>query len=142
MATPNKTTNVKNLVVDKSSRRQIRIMEDTLVAILTPYVQKLSKNKNWYSPLLLLAGSVLSLVRINYAEIIIKGDKGEYLGVDGWLITCVIIYSVLVLVALFLIAYPLITLYKQRKEDLSAQGILKEIISLPTTDEDCIKSEK
>lgn len=137
-----KNTNVKNIVVDKSSGRQLRIMEDTLVSILTPYVQKLSKNRNWYSPLLLLAGSGLALAKINYDDFIVHSEEGVYLVVNSEPFMYAVVYAVIAIIAIVLFAFPICTLWQQRKDDLSVHGIMKEIMSEPSTEQDLKADEK
>lgn len=130
MATGSKRTKVSNLVVDISQGRQLRVMEDTLKIVLTPYIEKLSKDKNWYSPSIALVGVVTALVKFDYKGIILTNDQNEYNGVNVPLIICLVVYALLLIAALTLLCISLVNIYKCRKEDLSVHGIVEKIVSL------------
>ena len=133
MATRSKRTKTSNLVVDKSSGRELRIMEDSLKMLLTPYISKLSKDRNWYSPLIALIGVVLSLIKFDYYSIIKLDEKGvAYVGVEWGLLIVLIVYICITLVLLFLFGRSLYYIWEYRKEDLSEHGIVDSIISMPT----------
>lgn len=135
MATGSKRTKVSNLVVDISQGRQLRVMEDTLKIVLTPYIEKLSKDKNWYSPSIALVGVATALAKFDYKGIILTNDQNEYNGVNVPLIICLVVYVLLLIAALTLLCISLVNIYKCRKEDLSVHGIVEKIVSLHVEDD-------
>lgn len=138
MATANsKTTRISNVIIDKSQGKQLRIMEDTLSMILSPYIDKLSKDRNWYSPLLALVSVATALIRFNYKDIIQIGEENAYVGLNFELLICAIALFVILVVAIFLFVRALVYLYRYRKEDLTIGGIMRDVMSLPV-EEDAI----
>lgn len=135
MATGSKRTKVTALVVDKSNGRLLRIMEDTLKITLVPYVEKFTKDRNWYSPLIALVGIATGLLKFDYKGIIIVNNN-IYEGIDYGLLICLIVYVVLGFTSLFLTIRALYYINKYRHDDLSATGVVDCIMSIPSIDED------
>ena len=142
MATGSKRTKVSNLVVDISQGRQLRVMEDTLKIVLTPYVEKLSKDKNWYSPSVALVGIITALAKFDYKGIILTNTQNEYNGVNVPLIICLIVYALLFIAALTLLCISLVNIHKCRKEDLSVHGIVEKIVSLHVEEKNATPNEQ
>lgn len=141
MATGSKRKKVSNLVVDISQGRQLRIMEDTLKIVLTPYVEKLSKDKNWYAPSVALVGIITALAKFDYKGIILTNNQNEYNGVNVPLIICLVVYALLLIAALTLLGISLVNIYRCRQEDLSVHGIVEKIVSMHVEEDNDVPNE-
>lgn len=141
MAAGSKRTKVTALVVDKSNGRLLHIMEDTLKITLVPYVEKFTKDRNWYSPLIALVGVSTGLLKFDYEGIIIVNNN-IYEGINWGLLICLIVYVLLGLASLFFLIRALCYIIMYRHEDLSVTGVVDCIMSIPSIEEETPPSDK